>query len=205
MFLAKSRRLGLKKILLGTVVIALGTEYAAALIVDEANRTTDHTKTIENYELNTRAFEDLILAIDGSLNAVRVAWSLVEGSKTMDLPDGDAALAFKNIRENYAPQLAPSYVSLNKLFINSELIVDKDPEIFLTELETVAIRMNKCNIQGKSDKTDIDIIFQVIKKLPKAYEIKAHQVEFSLNRIHQHRLKTTRSPTYHTFHTTKPR
>ena len=48
-FLAKAGSLGFKKILLGTVVIASETEYAAALILDEASRTTHHTKTIENY------------------------------------------------------------------------------------------------------------------------------------------------------------
>ena len=109
------------------------------MIVDEASRTTDHTKTIDDYKINTRAFDDLILAMNGFWNAGRVAWSLVVRSKTMDLPDCNAALAFKKLREKYAPQSAPSYVSLNELFINSKLTIDKTSEIFLTKLKTVAI------------------------------------------------------------------
>ena len=118
--------------------------------------------------------------MDGSSNAGRIAWSVVEGSKMTDLSDGDVDLAFKKLREKCAPQSAPSYISLNKLFMNSELTVDEDPKIILTELITVDICMNKCNIQGKSDKTDTDIILQVIDKLPKAYKIKVHQIEHDM-------------------------
>ena len=59
-------------------------------------------------------------------------------------------------------------------------MVDEDPEIFLTELETIVTRMNKCTIQGKSDRTDTDIILQVIAKLSKAYEIEVHQIEHNM-------------------------
>ena len=104
----------------------------------------------------------------------------MEGFKTTDLPDSDVALAFKKLREKCAPQSAPSYISLNKLFMNSELTVDEDPKIILTELITVDICMNKCNIQGKSDKTDTDIIPLVIAKLPKAYKIEVHQIEHNM-------------------------
>mmetsp|Transcript_31404 Transcript_31404/g.51248 ORF Transcript_31404/g.51248 Transcript_31404/m.51248 type:complete len:142 (-) Transcript_31404:455-880(-) len=113
-------------------------------------------------------------------NADRVAWSLADESKMTDLLDGDSALAFKKLKENYAPQLAPSYVRLNRMFINYELAVDEDPEIFLTKLETDVTHMNKCVIQGKSDKTDTDIILHVIAKLPKAYEIEFHQIEHNM-------------------------
>ena len=66
------------------------------------------------------------------------------------------------------------------MFINSDRMVDEDPEIFLTELETIVTRMNKCTIQGKSDRTDTDIILQVIEKLSKAYEIEVHQIKHDM-------------------------
>ena len=69
--------------------------------------------------------------MDGPSNAGRVALCPVEGSKTTDLPGGNATLAFKKLREKYVPQSDPSYVSLNKLFVHSELKVNKKPEIFL--------------------------------------------------------------------------
>ena len=52
---------------------------------------------------STRVFKDLILAMDGSLNAGRVAWSLVDVVKTSDLMDGNSTPANKKLREKHVP------------------------------------------------------------------------------------------------------
>ena len=122
-----------KKILLGITEIQPETKYAAPLAVDEEDQSAALTKIIEDFDLSKRTFEDLILAMYGSSNAGRVAWNLVlvDRAKTLDLTVGHSALAYKKLREKYAPQLAPSYGKLNKMFINSELTsVDNDPEMF---------------------------------------------------------------------------
>ena len=99
-FLAKAGKIGYKKILLGKVKIPSDVEYATALAVAEATRSTSQLETISAYETNSVAYADLILAMDGETNNGKVAWSLVDGSKTSENPDGDAALAFKRLREN---------------------------------------------------------------------------------------------------------
>ena len=90
----------LKNTLLGTNKIPTKTEYAATVAVDDASRSAPWKETTEDFDLNSRAFEDLIIAMNGSSNTGRVAWSLVDGAKTTDLPDGDSALAYKKLRGN---------------------------------------------------------------------------------------------------------
>ena len=88
---------------------------------------------------------------------------MVDGAKTVENIDGDVALAFKRLREKSQLKTTPSYVRLNKQFVNTGLeSKDHDPEVFLTELEAIVLRMNSCEIKGKSKKTDMDIILQAI-------------------------------------------
>ena len=67
-FLAKAGMLMFKKIISATIKIPTETEYSAVVAVDEQSRSTPHKKTIRDFDLNMRAFDDLILAMDGSLN-----------------------------------------------------------------------------------------------------------------------------------------
>ena len=90
----------------------------------------------------------------------------MDGAKMIGLPDGNSALAYKKLSGKYSSQSAQSYVRLNKIFINSELpSINNDPEIFSRELDTIVVCVNKCTITGKSNKSDTDIILQVIAKL----------------------------------------
>ena len=69
------------------------------------------------------------------------------------------------------------------MFINFKLtLVNDDPEIFLTELETIVVCMNKCVNTGRSNKSDTDIILQVIANFPKEYEIKIHQIKYDMEK-----------------------
>jgi hypothetical protein len=52
-------------------------------------------------ELNKDSYKDLILSIEGDGKAGRVAFQLVKGSKTTDLKDGDAALAWSRLANQY--------------------------------------------------------------------------------------------------------
>ena len=116
------------------------------MAVDKTSRSPLQKTTIQYFKLNLRASEDLILATEGSSNTGKVDLSLVYGDKMIDLPDSNAAMAYKKLRGKYTPQSALSYIRLNKIFINTELpSVNNDPEIFLTELKTM-IGVNKCAI-----------------------------------------------------------
>ena len=61
-----------KKTLRGTTNIPTETKYAAAVAIEEARWSAPQKKTIEDFNLNTRAFEDLIPGRDGSSNTGRV-------------------------------------------------------------------------------------------------------------------------------------
>jgi len=56
------------------------------------------TDVKEAYELNDKGYQFLILSCS------EIAFGLVNMAKTVDLADGDARLAWKNLTERYAPQ-----------------------------------------------------------------------------------------------------
>jgi hypothetical protein len=85
-FLARARRKGYKKILLGQVTIPSDADTVAS-------GTSKATEIKKLRDQNDLAYEALILLIGGDTAEGRVAFNLVKGSKTTELKDGDAALA----------------------------------------------------------------------------------------------------------------
>ena len=63
---------------------------------------------------------------------------------------------------------------------------DDDPEIWITNLESLKSEMNKVMIVGKSNVTDIDMIIHVLSNLPEEYEVTVSELE--------ERLKSTSDP-----------
>ena len=62
-----------KKTLLGIMKIPIDTKYTAKVDIDKTRWSLIQKKTIKDFELNSRAFRDLIIAMDGSLNTGKVA------------------------------------------------------------------------------------------------------------------------------------
>jgi len=61
---------------------------------------------------NTLAFEELILSIDMSKDKGKIAFQIMKNSKTTEKKGGDVALAWKQLKEKYAPKIAPRKVEL---------------------------------------------------------------------------------------------
>ena len=76
--------------------------------------TEDGKKEQAIKDKNELAFEELILSVDGSTREGRVAFQLIKGCKTSDHEDGDAALAWKRLKNKFAATTAPSLVKLKK-------------------------------------------------------------------------------------------
>ena len=131
-FIARARRKGYKETLLGK------TEVPAESATLEA---TDKTK-IAARKANNTAYEDLLLLIDGEQASGRVAFNIVRGAKTTNLPDGDAALAWKRLSDKYEPKSAPSRLALKNEFTTKVLKnANSDPDAWLTELEDLRARL----------------------------------------------------------------
>ena len=75
-FLARANRLGYKDLLEGKVEVPKESEYDAAKITTSPN--DDEKYLVECWKLNERAFEDILLSIDGQTKSGRVAFNLVD-------------------------------------------------------------------------------------------------------------------------------
>jgi len=104
-FLAKARRKGYKKIILGDETIPKDSETL--------DPSTDQDK-IDIREGNEAAYEELLLAMDTSTKKGKVAFQIVKKCKTSDLKDGDSSLAWKSLVQKYQPKTVSTLVNLKK-------------------------------------------------------------------------------------------
>jgi hypothetical protein len=103
-FLARANRLGYKKLLLGEEAISTEAEIQAinnrlALGLPNQITATDE-KNLELYQLNERAYEDLLLSIDGESKQGRVAFNLIENAVTPDNPEGNCKIVWDRLSIN---------------------------------------------------------------------------------------------------------
>ena len=176
-FRAKSNKRGTLKILDGTSIVPSKSDYETAYVVPEATRTADQTDIIDRYKLNTSAYADLLLAIEGKTTRGRIAFAIVTGSITTENPDGNARIAWTRLTSKYAPQTSYKFMKLEKEFTNSRLRSEMaDPDVWLTRLEGLRTDMNKCTITGKTDKSETDLIIHVLANLPEGYEVTVNDI-----------------------------
>jgi len=163
-FMARAKRKGYKETLLGKTVVPAESDSLTA---------ADKTKLAARKANNT-AYEDLLLLIDGEQASGRVAFNIVRGAKTGDLPDGDAALAWKRLSDKYEPKSAPSRLALKNEF-NTKVLknANSDPDAWLTELEDLRVRL----IAAGSRMDDDELLEHVLNNLPKEYEIVVSKLE----------------------------
>ena len=159
-FLARARRKDYKKVLKGSVTVPKDSET-----IDTSTTAGKEKKRLR--ELNELAYEDLILFIDGTTDAGRVAFSIVRGSKTEDLKDGCALTAWTRLNDKYESKSAPSRLKLKKEFNTSKLEnARSDPDVWLTKLEDLRVQLATV---GKM-MSDEDLLEHALNNLPDAYE-----------------------------------
>ena len=129
-FLLCGKWKGYKKLLVSTGAtpgvekIPTQKEYESAL---EGNE--DLNKMIvKTGELNKLAYEDLILLINTTTSACKVAFGLVKNAKSEDFLEGICKVASNMLVSKYALHTASSLKKLKSVFHNSKLeSVNKDP------------------------------------------------------------------------------
>ena len=95
-YLARAKKLGFKDILTGKEKVPNNTDAAT---LDPSNN-ADKAK-IKLRELNERAYEDLLLSMDGETIKGKIAFRIVRGAKTSDIKDGDARQAWIRLEKKY--------------------------------------------------------------------------------------------------------
>ena len=107
------------------------------------------------------------------------SFGIVEESRTKFFPDGDCAMAWKNLKEMFEPSTASSKVMLKKEFAQSRLTnPDKDPEEWITELELLRQRLKALKVTID----DEDFVLHIINNLPKEYDSLIEAIEEDMDK-----------------------
>jgi hypothetical protein len=159
-FLAKAKRSGIKDVLLGKVEIPTSLD-----VIDE--KTEEGKKLLRIADLNEIAFTELILSIDVSNSNGKIAFGIVKSCKSKEFEDGNAALAWEKLKKKYDPISAPSLVKTERMFRESRLGKNEDPEVWINNLEDLRIKLETMG----SAMTDDQFIVQVLNSLTSDYEL----------------------------------
>ena len=96
----------------------------------------DEKEKILIQDLNKESFEELILSIDTSTAAGKVAFSIMKGCKTKDYPNGNSPKSWKHLCDKYIDKSAPTIMKIMRKFSKTRLKKNiKDPDKWITELE----------------------------------------------------------------------
>ena len=165
-FLARAKRKGYKKLLIGKEIVPKVSAYEEA----EGKSDAASKKIVELGDRNEEAFEDVILSINHTTKEGKVAFSLVKNCKTGDNPEGNCKLAWDRLVAKYAPKTAPSLLKLKKQFANSKLKdADMHPDEWITDLESLRTDMDKISLT--ENMTDQDFMIHVLNNLPVEYDV----------------------------------
>jgi len=125
-FLARAQRKGFVGILKGTTVAP-----PMSTVIDE--KTTAGKEEKKNHDSNNYVYEEMLLSIQTKTDKGQVAFHIVTGSISADLPDGNTAAAWTRLKDKYAPKLAPRKLELCREFqMNKLKNSNQDPETWIT-------------------------------------------------------------------------
>ena len=111
--------------------ILLGKEQVPAhdTVIDPSS--DDGKKALLNQAANNQAYINLIMACYDE-----VCFGAVDDAKMNDLPDGDVALAWKNLVVKYELKTSMTKIQLKHEFNQSSLEdIEKDPDELIADLE----------------------------------------------------------------------
>jgi gag-polypeptide of LTR copia-type len=154
----------------GTYGILMGTE-AVPVVAVGVSPTSDEEEIIE---LNTIAYNDLLQSVSEA-----ISFNLVRTGITVELPDGSAAQAWKNLCSKYSPNTVAEKIRLKKELQQLKLeSASDDPDVWLTKLELIRMQL----IKFKAAVSDNDLIVHVLNNLPSDYNQLVVTMEYMLNK-----------------------
>ena len=108
-----------------------------------------------------------------------ISFSLVDTAKTENLPDGDAALAWKNLLTRYEPKQYGILLNLKRDFMTKSLDeCEQNPDVLYLELEK--IRQKNLNVSDDSIDNN-KMIAQIINQMPSIYENKVDHIKHQID------------------------
>eukprot|EP00733_Pompholyxophrys_punicea_P000164 Pompholyxophrys_punicea_v1_NODE_28_length_5163_cov_5.731206.p1 type:complete len:571 gc:universal NODE_28_length_5163_cov_5.731206:57-1769(+) len=130
-------------------------------------------------KMNVKAYCMLKLSCSG------VAYNLVEEAVTDDLPDGDAAFAWKKLCDRYSATETSDQVLLKRQFNNRVLKAGEDPDKWFLDLEHLRRRL----LTMKAPVTDLDTIAHILNNMGNKYKELVTIIEGQLDGLTLEQLK----------------
>ena len=167
-FLARARLKEYKDVLTGKA-----KPPAATATIDE---TTDAGKLEKKARTaNEQAYNNLLLSCKDE-----VSFGAVDEAITTEQPDGDAALAWSNLKSRFESETPASKIKLKKEFHDSRLEdAATDPDEWIADLERIRQRLKAL----KSEINEDDFIIHILNNLPIKYENLVEAMEVELKDI----------------------
>jgi hypothetical protein len=165
-FLAKAKHCAFKDLLFGKLLIPKVDEE-----IDERSDIGNKKSII--IQLNEIAYTELILSMDVKTRRNKVAFNITRGCKTKDYPDGNGAIPWGGLKNKYEPVSAPSMVKLEKKFRELSLKKGQDPEIWITELEDLRVKLENMG----SCITENQFMIHILNKLTSNYDVQLAWME----------------------------
>ena len=165
-FLAKAKRSGIKDVLLGKLEIPKTSD-------ELEEKSEEGRRMMKNADLNELAFTELILSIDVSNSSGKIAFGILKSCKTKDYEDGNATHAWEKLKKKFDPVSAPTLVKTERMFRESKLGRNEDPEIWIKNLEDLRVKLE---VMG-SNMTDEQFLIQVLNSLTSDYELQMTLME----------------------------
>ena len=106
-------------------------------------------------ELNEQAFKELALPIYVSSSVGKIAFGIVKSCKTKEYEDGNTALAWEKLKKKFEPISAPSLIKSERMFRESKLNKDEDPEVWITNLEDLCLKLEVMETSITDDHSSI--------------------------------------------------
>ena len=85
-------------------------------------------------QVNENTYDDLIFSIYGHTKEGKIAFGIVKGCKTKQLPDRKVELAWTRLTNRYQSKSVPTLLKLKKDFTNSKFKDYGDPDEWITSL-----------------------------------------------------------------------
>ena len=155
-FLAKSRLRGYKDVLLGIEIVPSkgGKDFDAFLLKNDV------------------AYAELLISCEDNL-----CFELVNSSRSEQLPEGDAHLAWSNLMSKFEPKTKANLIQMKKEFVQNVLpSVSHDPDVWIQSLENMKRRLQILGHQM----SEMDLIIHILQNLPKEYETTLELLENDL-------------------------
>ena len=159
---------GWSDILDGTEVVPTKSEVDDAEAKSDSSKSNDDKALLKRHEKNVECFNMLLISMDASKHAGRLAFHLVNTCKKPEYPKGNSKMAWDKLISKYAPKNVQTELALRKQFANTRL-THGDPDDFMMKVEVIAMDINAMTKQT-SDVTDHDIMAHVLNNLHSDYD-----------------------------------